>query len=66
MSTIDDIEDAVRALPPDDLVKFRAWFVEFDAMAWDRQLERDLAAGKLDALLAEAQVDHRSGLKRIL
>lgn len=66
MSTIDDIEDAVRALPPDDLAKFRAWFDEFDALAWDRQLERDAAAGKLDALLAEAQADHQSGLKRAL
>jgi hypothetical protein len=66
MSNIDDIEDAVRALQPDDLAKFRAWFVEFDAMAWDRQLERDAAAGKLDALLAEANADYKSGLQRAL
>jgi hypothetical protein len=57
MSTIQEIEDAIRLLPEDDLAKFRAWFAEFDASAWDRQFERDVAEGLLDALADEALLD---------
>jgi hypothetical protein len=61
MSTIQEIEDAIRLLPEDDLAKFRAWFAEFDASAWDRQFERDVAEGLLDALGDEALRDAREG-----
>ncbi|MCI0460626.1 MAG: hypothetical protein L0Z62_27035 [Gemmataceae bacterium] len=66
MSTIQEIERAVRQLPPADLVAFRAWFLEFDAQLWDEQLERDVAAGKLDALAEEALRDLREGRSREL
>ncbi len=61
MSTVHEIENAVRSLPPQDLVAFRAWFAEFDADVWDRQLEEDVAAGRLDALAEEALRDLREG-----
>ncbi len=61
MSTIHEIEDAIRTLPDDDLVALRAWFAEFDAAAWDRQFERDVAEGRLDALADEALRDAREG-----
>lgn len=61
MSTVDEIEDAIRKLNEDDLVALRAWFAEFDAEAWDRQLERDVAEGRLDALAEEALRDWREG-----
>ncbi len=54
MSTIREIEDAIRKITDDELTAFRAWFAEFDAAAWDRQFERDVADGRLDALAAEA------------
>jgi len=53
------LEAAVQALPPSALADFRRWFMEFDSAAWDRQLEADASAGKLDAL-AEAEEDFRS------
>jgi hypothetical protein len=59
--TLHDIENAIAGLRPDDLAKFRAWFVEFDADAWDRQIEDDARAGRLDALAEEALRDHREG-----
>lgn len=37
------------------------WFAEFEARAWDRALEEDAAAGRLDELAEEALRDHRSG-----
>jgi len=40
-------------LSPSELAVFRKWFREFDAEAWDCQIEEDIQAGKLD-LLANA------------
>ena len=61
MSTLEQIENAVRGLSPEDLAAFRAWFAELDAAAWDRQFEEDVAAGRLDALAEEALDDLRQG-----
>jgi hypothetical protein len=61
MGTIKEIEDAVQRLSPVELDAFRAWFAEFDAAAWDRQIEDDFAAGRLDALGNEAVDDLRAG-----
>jgi hypothetical protein len=61
MSTITEIERAVQQLAPEELAKFREWFTEFDAARWDEQIERDVAAGRLDGLAEEALSDLRSG-----
>jgi hypothetical protein len=61
MSTIEEIEDAVRRLSPEQRAAFRAWYAEFDADEWDRQLEADVAAGRLDWLVAEARKDLEEG-----
>ena len=61
MTTIEEIEQAVRRLSPEELAIFRAWFATFDAESWDRQLESDVAAGRLDALADEALQDFRDG-----
>ena len=50
MSKIERIERDVQGLAPDELAAFRKWFREFDAAAWDRQIEDDVRTGKLDAL----------------
>ena len=64
MPDVKAIEEAVQALPPQDLAVFRQWFAEFDLAAWDRQIEADVADGKLDHLLAEADEDYRSASPR--
>lgn len=61
MSTLTEIERAIRGLPADELEAFRAWFAGFDADTWDRQIEADAAAGRLDALADEALADLRAG-----
>jgi hypothetical protein len=61
MSTVDEIEQAIRNLGLQDLVVLRKWFAEFDAELWDRQLEQDVAAGRLDRLAEEALRDLREG-----
>lgn len=66
MSTIHEIEQAIRALGPQDLAALRAWFAAFDADGWDRQIEQDAAAGRLDRFAEEALNDLREGRCRDL
>ena len=61
MSDRSDIETAIAALAPGDLAALRRWFAEFDFKAWDVQIAVDASAGKLDALMAEAEEDFQSG-----
>ena len=61
MSTVEEVEAAVQRLSPEELATFRAWYAEFDASKWDRQLEADVAAGRLDWLAAEALADRQAG-----
>lgn len=66
MPDVKALEAAVQALPPSALAEFRRWFAEFDSAAWDLQLESDASAGRLDALLAEAEEDYKSQPSRSL
>jgi hypothetical protein len=66
MTTVEDIEEAVSKLKADELARFRAWFVEFDAARFDEKIERDAKAGKLDKLADEALADYRAGRAREL
>ena len=66
MPDIKALEAAIEALPPSALAEFRRWFADFDSAAWDRQLEADASAGKLDALLAEAEEDDKTQAPRQL
>ncbi len=61
MTTVAQITGAVRRLPKRDLAKFRKWFAEYDAAAWDAQFERDVAGGRLDKLAREALRDVQAG-----
>lgn len=60
MATVAEITGAVKRLPKKDLARFRKWFVEYDAAAWDGQFEADVVAGRLDALASEALRQHRA------
>jgi hypothetical protein len=61
MGKIERIEQEVQALSPEELAQFRAWFLEYDWALWDRQIERDAEAGRLDDLAAKAIRDHSAG-----
>lgn len=61
MSKVESIEQQIKALSPEELARLRAWFLDFDWTLWDRQIERDVAGGKLDALADKALRDHAAG-----
>jgi hypothetical protein len=61
MLTIKELEQAVSSLPREELARFREWFDEFDAKAWDKQLEADAKAGKLNKIAETAISDYRAG-----
>jgi hypothetical protein len=60
-SKVDSIEGQIKELSPEELTEFREWFTRFDAKVWDRQLEADVKAGKLDSLAERALRDHAAG-----
>jgi len=64
MTIVETIEREIEKLSPKELALFRRWFAEFDADAWDVQIEADAAAGKLDALAEEALAEYESGKAR--
>jgi hypothetical protein len=61
MSRVERIENEVESLSPEELKAFRDWFAEFDAEAWDRQIEDDAKSGKLQSLAERALRDHEAG-----
>ena len=63
---VEEIEEAVSQLSEDQLKKFRVWYEKFDSDMWDKQIEKDVAAGKLDALAEDAISDHKKGKTREL
>lgn len=66
MTKLQQIEKDISELPAQDVAKLKAWLDEFHEEMWDRQIEADIKAGKLDKLAEEAVADHRAGRTRPL
>lgn len=66
MEDLTEIQQAIMALPESDYVELRQWFSELDREKWDRQIEADSRAGKLDFLISDALDEKEKGrLKKI-
>ncbi len=61
MNDVEYLEQKIRNLPIKDLSRFRAWFIEFDHLVWDKQIEADSKAGKLRGLVSDALADYQAG-----
>ena len=61
MTKIQRLESEVKSLSAQELAAFRAWYEKFDANSWDKQIEADAEAGKLDKLAAQAIADYKTG-----
>jgi hypothetical protein len=64
MNNVEQIETAILALPPEEFRRLTSWMSELDQQRWDEQLERHVAAGRLEDLAAEAAADYQSGRTR--
>lgn len=61
MTRLETLEEEIKKLDPGELAQLRDWIVEQDWEQWDRQIEADSAAGKLDAFFDEAEKAHLAG-----
>ncbi|MBN2577489.1 MAG: hypothetical protein JXB10_00670 [Pirellulales bacterium] len=61
MTKVEVLERDVQSLNRSELASFRDWFQSYLADEWDRQIEADAVAGKLDHLAEQALADHKAG-----
>ena len=61
MITLEQIEQAVTALPDDEFRKLFDWLIELDHKKWDRQIAEDSKQGLLDELANQALAEYRQG-----
>jgi len=66
MTKLEQLERDLQQLTPQEREEFRAWYEAWDAAEWDRQLEADVAAGKLDRVAESAIAEYRAGHTRPL
>ncbi|HTB14375.1 MAG TPA: hypothetical protein VK752_22550 [Bryobacteraceae bacterium] len=57
MSRIQEIEQAIETLSPEEFSEIARWVLELEQKRWDDQMNRDAASGKLDFLREEAKVE---------
>ena len=61
MTRVEHLEQEIARLNPEEFTQLREWLLERDWAEWDRQIERDSAAGRLDGLMKRALADHAAG-----
>ncbi len=61
MRKVEKLENEVQQLNPDELAAFRDWFRRYDSDEWDKEIQRDVSAGRLDKLAEEAVAAHKAG-----
>jgi predicted metal-dependent HD superfamily phosphohydrolase len=59
--SIQELKSEVTRLSKPDLAAFAQWFEDFIADSWDKQMEADVAAGKLDHLAKQADAQFEAG-----
>ena len=59
--SLQELETAVAQLPMPELDAFAQWFEEHLADAWDRRIEEDIKAGRLDEAGRQADEDFNAG-----
>ena len=61
MTRVEQLEQDIMALSRSELAALRDWFQSYFADEWDRQIEADAEAGKLDDLARKALAEHKAG-----
>ncbi len=66
LTAVEEIESAILKLSPRELSHLAKWVLDLDEQNWDKQIEQDISAGKLDFLAQEAFAELESGKSRML
>jgi len=61
MSTVQEIETAIQKLKPQEIHEVADWLQELREELWDKQIDADAKAGRLDKLAEKALEDYRTG-----
>lgn len=59
--TVQTLQAEILKLPLEERRRITSWLDEMMADEWDRQIEADAKAGRLDQLVKEASVDYEAG-----
>lgn len=66
MTKVKKLEQEVEKLNRSELATFGRWFEAYDSGRWDREIEADVRAGKLEKLAKEALGAHKAGKSKEL
>ena len=66
MTKVSEIKEAIESLSDEDFIRLREWMEKKDWDEWDREIEADSEAGKLDFLIEEAREEKAKGKLRDL
>ena len=58
---VKQIEKAIKQLQAKEFAELMGWLDDYRAQVWDKQIEEDLEAGRLDVLLAEVKEEYEAG-----
>ena len=61
MSKIDELKADIDRLPSEELAELSRWLSEKEWESWDREIEADSEAGRLDFLVREAHEEKAKG-----
>ena len=64
MNRIEEIEEAIDRLGPEEFRRIAGWVREREQQRWDEQLDSNSSSGKLDFLFEEAEAESREDLLR--
>jgi hypothetical protein len=59
--SLQELEAAITQLPAEELTALAQWFEEYLADVWDRRIEEDIKAGRLDEAGRRADADFEAG-----
>lgn len=64
--SVREIEIAITQLNTEEFRSLSNWIVDYKNQQWDKQIEDDFNAGRLDALLDEVDAEYEQGLTKPL
>lgn len=66
MVQVETIEQYIEELDDNSFAKLRDWFIEFEQTRWEKKIEQDSNAGKLDFLINAALDEYHAGTTKSL